>query len=162
MARHQSVGLQFMEVKMLRGTIVLVVSILAANVSAMQWQEEPHFIGQWQVLFGTSELDDSEGVLAVIWDDWRGHNSSNWSMYVVCSEGRPFVEFSVTDEGEFINDAVIPVAYRLDKNPVKRQDWIGLVDGSGALIEHEQAREFLSDLITADELFIRAPAPEFP
>lgn len=147
---------------MLRGTIVLLVSLFAVNASAMQWQEEPFFIGHWEMYFGTSELDDSEGVMASINDDWRGHNSSNWVMQVGCLEGRPVVVYGITHEGEFISDEQIPVAYRLDENPARQETWFKNSSGSAVLIDAEQAREFLSELGTADELFIRAKPSNFP
>ena len=68
----------------------------------------------------------------------------------------------MTQEGEYIEDAVIPVAYRIGKDPAKHQDWFQNVSGTSAVIENEQALEFLSELNTADELFIRAQPPNFP
>lgn len=141
---------------MLRNMMALLVSLLAMDASAMQWQEEPHFIGEWQLWFGTSNLDDSEGMVATMWDNWRAHNSSNWAISVGCVEGRPSVEFLMTQEGEFIEGAQVPVSYRLDRNPAKSQDWIVTVSGQSIVIEDGQALSFLSELNEADEIFIRA------
>lgn len=132
------------------------LSLFVTNASAMQWQEEPYFIGEWQLWFGTSNLDDSEGMVATIWDDWRAHNSSNWAVSVGCVEGRPSVQFLMTQEGEFIEGVQVPVSYRLDKNPAKSQDWIVTVSSQSIVIEGERALSFLSELNEADELFIRA------
>lgn len=136
--------------------LAFLASLYSLSASAVQWEEEPSIMGEWAIYFGTSQLDDSQAVFAQIWDDWRGHNSSNLELQTGCIEGRPFVNFVITYQDEFIENDLVSVAYRIDKNPAVRQVWARTTDRTSVIIQFDDARELLSELLSGDELFIRA------
>ena len=146
--------------RLLIATTVLVLGY-ASTLYATQWQEEPDYMGFWGLYFGTSELDDSQAVYGVVYDDWRAHNSSFSSLGFGCEEKRPYVAYYFAREGEHVGNNMISINFRLDKNSPKSAEWIPLADGTGALIEYADAEAFMLEASQADELYIRSFSHNF-
>lgn len=136
--------------------LAAVCAVCAGSAYAMQWHEEPSFVGDWELWLGKSDLDDGPGVLAQTYDDWRAHNSSNATLAVGCVEGRQWVALDITQENEIIQDSTVPVSYRFDKNPAVDREW-GVSPGKSSIIIHYgNAAAFPRRMGMADELYVRA------
>ena len=136
----------------MRVTLAIVLFLTHASIAnAVQWEDDGYSFGNWVLWFGTSELDDSPAVQALIEDESSGN-----VLVVGCEEGSLYANYYFVNEDERISGDMIEVSFRFDKGNPEQMGWLPSASGDSALVEDDVALSFIMAANASDELYIRA------